>query len=115
MLPRGEQLLNRSRSFPKKLSSSLNSADSSSDKVVSSEEGGEPKEEDIDTTGNDEEDSGGGGDVMVAGSHVIVLQFLKSGFVNNPVIVSYSVHVRILRFILLFGYLSFFCSPIITI
>ena len=53
MLPRGEQLLNRSRS----------------------------QETNVHTTATT-------GDVMIAGSHVIVLQFLKSGFVNNPVIVS---------------------------
>ncbi len=59
MLPRGEQLLNRSRSFQHHSQCE-----------------------------DDNGDTGNGGDVMVAGSHMIVLQFLKSGFVNNPVIVS---------------------------
>ena len=59
MLPIGEQLLNKS--FQTK-----------SDQGIRSSPDGEEN----------------GDNVMIAGSHLIVLQFLKSGFVNNPVIVS---------------------------
>ena len=74
MLPRGEQLLNRNRSFQKK--SASETTDSS-----------EKDHTNHDTVNNDTD-----ANMMVAGSHLIVLQFLKSGFVNNPVIVSKRAH-----------------------
>ncbi len=77
MLPRGEQLLNRSKSFQKK---------------PDSDESDLSDKDDTDDN-NDSDEQNSIANMMVAGSHLIVLQFLKSGFVNNPVIVSAHVNV----------------------
>lgn len=65
ILPRGEQLLNRTSSFQQK-----------EEKQESHEE-----EEEMEKKNPDH--------VMIAGSHVIVIQFVKSAFINNPVIPNY--------------------------
>ena len=68
-MPRGEQLLNRSKSFAK-----------NEETVPPQDHPPSDPEEEVEQEDSDH--------VMVAGSHVIVIQLLKSGFINNPVIVS---------------------------
>ena len=65
ILPRGEQLLNRTSSFQQK-------------------EGKQDSHEE-----EEEMEKKNPHHVMIAGSHVIVIQFVKSAFINNPVIVSF--------------------------
>lgn len=38
---------------------------------------------------DDEEQEGKSNKVLIAGSHVVIINFVKSAFINNPIIVSY--------------------------
>ena len=43
---------------------------------------------------DDEEQEGKSNKVLIAGSHVVIINFVKSAFINNPIIVSYDLVIN---------------------